>query len=83
MQDRHDALADAADDLRRASRDWWRRAATSIGVGIAGGTWSASSGDWPAAILAILGGVVGVGGRPKLDNAFTYLFRAERSFVGR
>jgi hypothetical protein len=34
MQDRHDALADAADDLRRTSRDWWRRAAASIGIGL-------------------------------------------------
>jgi hypothetical protein len=83
MQDRHDALADAADELRRTSRDWWRRAAASVGIGIAGGAWSGSSGDWPAIIVAILGGVVGMGAKPKLDNAFSYLFSAERSFAGR
>jgi len=83
MRDRHDALADTADDLRRMSRDWWRRAAASIGVGISGGAWSASSGNWPAAILAILGGAVGVGPRPKIDSAFSYLFKAESTFAGR
>ena len=83
MRDRYDALADAADDLRRTSRDWWRRAAASIGIGISGGSWSAASGNWPAAIIAILGGVAGMGAKPKLDNAFSYLFRAEQSFAGR
>jgi hypothetical protein len=83
MQDRHDALADEADDLRRTSRDWWRRAAASIGIGISGGAWSAFSGDWPAAIIAILGGVAGTGAKPQLDSAFSYLFRAEQSFTGR
>ena len=83
MQDRRDALADAADELRRMSRDWWRRAASSICVGISGAAWSASSGTWPPAIIAALGGAVGMGAKPKLDNAFSYLFRIEQSFAGR
>jgi hypothetical protein len=80
LRERHEELADAADDLRRSSRDWWRRASASVGIGISGAVCSATTGEWPAAIVSLLGGIAGAGARPKPDSAFTYLFKAEQTF---
>jgi hypothetical protein len=79
---RSDELVDAAEDLRRISRTWWRRPVATMGVGIAGAVWTASHGDTASAILSLLGGAVGAAGfPPRLQGSYSYLFEARRSLV--
>lgn len=87
--ERQDALAtrsaelvDAAEDLRRISRTWWRRPVATMGVGIAGAVWTASHGDTASAILSLLGGIVGSAGLPpRMQGSYSYLFEARRSLM--
>jgi hypothetical protein len=45
--DRREELADAADDLRRRARSYWRKPLAGFGLGLAGAAWSAHQGDLP------------------------------------
>jgi hypothetical protein len=74
--ERQDELADAAADLRRLSRRWWRRPLASIALGSVGATWYGVHGVWDDAVMSLLAGLIGAGGRPSFDNVFCYVFTA-------
>lgn len=76
--DRREELADAADDLRRLARTHWRRPLASFGLGLAGAAWSAHQGDFPAALLQLGAGLLGLQGMPDTGSAYSYLFTAQR-----
>ena len=52
LEDRQDELADLANDLRKTSRRAWKRPA-SFALSGAGAVWTAASGDFLAALLAL------------------------------
>jgi hypothetical protein len=82
LADHYLEIADAAEDLRRTARTWWRRPIATIGLGIAGAAWSGASGDVPSAVLSLLGGIVGsVGSAPPIQGSYSYLFEAQRSLM--
>jgi hypothetical protein len=77
--DRREELADQADELRKISRQAWRRSLPALGLGALGAAWTAIRGD-------VLGGVLNLGnaialadGRDVNAGAYSYLFSAERS----
>ena len=79
---RNAELVDAAEDLRRISRTWWRRPVATMGVGIASAVWTASHGDTASVVLSLLGGIVGSAGlRPRMQGPYSYLFEARRSLM--
>jgi hypothetical protein len=71
---RREELADAAADLRRLSRTWFRRPLASVAVGGTGAAWYGTHGVWEGAIFALLAGLVGAAGKPKFESSFSYLF---------
>ena len=80
QEDRIEMIEDHASDLRRRSRNQWKRAA-SFGISIAGAVWSAATGDVVGPVFS---------GAQKLltdregglgeHEAYSYLFRAEQQF---
>ena len=81
---RRQEIADAAHDLQRSTRRALRRNLPSWSFGIAGGVWSATSGDPLGLVLAALGLASGILGLEGTDSskvaAYSYLFRVERNF---
>lgn len=80
FRDRQEELDDLAQDLKRASRQAWKRPA-SFALTVAGAGWTAVTGD---PIGAILGGGAGIadmasGGGHDV-GAYSYLFRASGSY---
>jgi hypothetical protein len=78
LVDRREELADAADDLRRLARTYWRKPLAGFGLGVAGATWAAHQGDFPAALLQLGAGLLGLQGLPDTGSAYSYLFTAQR-----
>jgi hypothetical protein len=76
--DRREELADAADDLRRLARTYWRRPLAGFGLGAAGAAWSVHQGDFPAALLSLGAGLLSLHGVPDTGSAYSYLFTAQR-----
>jgi hypothetical protein len=78
LGDRRDELADQADALRRLARKRWRMPLARFGLGVAGATVSAAAGSLPAALVAVLGGVLGAKPERPALSAYSYLFAADR-----
>jgi hypothetical protein len=71
-------LADAADDLRRLARTYWRKPLAGFGLGVAGAAWAAHQGDYLPALLSLGAGLLSLQGLPTTGNAYSYLFTAQR-----
>jgi hypothetical protein len=81
FQDRQEELDDLARDLKRASRQAWKRPA-SFALTIAGAAWTAATGDPLGAILGGGAGLAGMASRVGSDaGAYSYLFRAARNYA--
>jgi hypothetical protein len=76
--DRREELADAADDLRRRARRYWRKPLAGFGLGVAGAAWSAHQGDYPASLIQLGAGLLSLQGMPDTGSAYSYLFTAQR-----
>ena len=81
---RRQDIADAAHDLQRSTRRALGRNLPSWSFGLAGGVWSAATGDPLGLLFGALGLVSGVLGSSGADSnkvaAYSYLFRAEHAF---
>lgn len=75
--DRREALADAADQLRRLARTSWRRPLATFGLGIAGSAVALAHGNPIAAGLTTAGALLGLHRQADPASAYTYLFRAQ------
>jgi len=84
LQRRQD-IADAAHDLQRSTRRALGRNLPSWSFGIAGGVWSATTGDPLGLVFSTLGLVSGILRSNATDSnkvsAYSYLFRAGRTFA--
>ena len=84
LQRRQD-MADAAHDLQRSTRRALGRNLPSWSFGLAGGVWSAATGDPLGLILGALGLVTGIVGSRSTDpnkvSAYSYLFQAGRTLA--
>ena len=84
LLDRREALADAADDLRRLARTSWRRPLATFGLGIAGSAVTLASGALTGVGVAgfgltAFGLLLGISRQADPASAYTYLFRAQES----
>ena len=81
---RREEIADAARDLQRSTRRVLGRDLPSWSFGLAGGVWSATTGDPFGIVLAALGlasGILGSSGAdPNKVSAYSYLFRVGHTF---
>lgn len=81
FRDRQEELDDLARDLKRASRQAWKRPA-SFALTVAGAAWTAATGDPLSAILGGGAGLAGVASTGGADaGAYSYLFRAARNYA--
>ena len=82
---RRQEISDAAHDLQRSTRRALGRNLPSWSFGLAGGAWSATTGDPLGLVFAALGLVSGVLGLKGSDSnnvaAYSYLFQAQRTFA--
>ncbi|QSE87071.1 hypothetical protein [Rhodococcus koreensis] len=81
--DRREALADAADQLRRLARTSWRRPLATFGVGIAGSAVSLAAGNPLAAGISAIGALLGFHRRADPGSAYSYLFQAQEHLSSR
>ena len=81
---RRQEIADAAHDLQRSTRRALGINLASWSLGLAGGVWSASTGDPLGSVLAALGLVSGILASQGTDSnkvaAYSYLFQAGHTF---
>ena len=81
---RRQEIADAAHDLQSSTRRALGRNLPSWSFGLAGGVWSATTGDPLGLVLAALGLGAGILGLKGPDSnkvaAYSYLFRVEQTF---
>ena len=82
---RRQEISGAAHDLQRSTRRALGRNLPSWSFGLAGGAWSATTGDPLGLVFAALGLVSGVLGLKGSDSnnvaAYSYLFQAQRTFA--
>jgi hypothetical protein len=78
LVDRHEELADTAEDLRKLARRSWRRPMASFSLGIAGAAVALAAGNLPTAAIAVGGGLLGLRRQSDPGTAYAYLFRAQR-----
>ena len=76
--DRREALADAADQLRRIARKSWRRPLATFGLGIAGSAVSIAHGNPIGAGLGAASALLGLRRQSDPASAYTYLFQAQQ-----
>ncbi len=76
--DRREAVADAADELRRLGRKAWRRPLATFGLGIAGSAVALRTGNPLGAGLTAAGALLGLRRQADPGSAYTYLFQAQR-----
>ncbi len=76
--DRREALADAADELRRLARTSWRRPLATFGLGIAGSAVTLAYGNPIGAGLTAAGALLGLRRQADPASAYTYLFQAQQ-----
>lgn len=81
FSDRQAELDDLATDLKRTARTAWKRPA-SFALGLAGATWTYTTGDPIGAILGA-GGLLlgGIGSHSNEAGAFSYLFAAHGQYA--
>ena len=80
-EDRIEMIEDHASDLRRRSRNQWKRAA-SFGLSIAGAVWSVATGDIVGPIFPVVQEVLADQEKgTAAHEAYSYLFRAEERFL--
>lgn len=81
FQDRQSQLDDLASDLKRKARSAWKRPA-SFALGLAGASWTYTTGNPIGALLAA-GALVlrGAGSDQHEAGAFTYLFAAHEQYA--
>jgi TolA-binding protein len=73
---RQEEIENALDNLRRTARGW-RKPLASLGIGLAGATWSALHGqDLVGAALAALGALAGMSLPRNETTAFSYVITA-------
>lgn len=77
FNDRREALADTADQLRRLARTSWRRPLATFGLAIAGSAVTLVQGNPVGAGLRSAGALLGLQRRADPASAYTYLFRAQ------
>lgn len=75
--DRYEAIADAADDLRRVARKAWRRPLATFGLGIAGSALSVAGGNPIGGGLSAAAALLGLRRQADPQTAYTYLFQAQ------
>ena len=80
LQDRRNELAAEADRLVHVARTWWRQPMASVSVGLAGAVLAGTHGDWGAATVSLLAGIVGAGARPDRTSVYSYLFHTGSRF---
>ena len=74
-------LDDMASDLRKRSRQAWRKPA-SFGLGLAGAAVSLAHGNPWGAAFSVGAGILGYqSAEPKPAGAYSYLFNAQRRFA--
>jgi hypothetical protein len=73
--DRREELADAADELRRLARTYWRKPLAGFGLGLAGAAWTAHQGDVPTALLSLGAGLLSLQGLPHTGSAYSPVHR--------
>jgi hypothetical protein len=80
FEERQQELNDLSADLRKASRQAWRKPA-SFALSMTGAAWSALTGNPVGAMLSVSAAALGYSGstKPKL-GAYSYVFRAARRF---
>ena len=78
LTERHQQLADAADDLRSFARKSWQRSVASFGLGMSAAAIAWSQGNQLGAGISALGGILGLKRQAEPGSAFTYLFDAQR-----
>jgi hypothetical protein len=78
LVDRHEELADTAEDLRKLARRSWRRPMASFSLGIAGAAVALAAGNLPSAAIAVGGGLLGLRRQSDPGTAYAYLFRVQR-----
>ena len=76
--DRREALADAADELRRLARTSWRRPLATFGLGIAGSAVNLTYGNPIGAGLTATAALLGLRRQADPASAYTYLFQAQQ-----
>ena len=81
LLERRQEIADAARDIQRSTRQALGKDLRSWSLGIAGGVWSAATGD-PIGLALTAAGVVSgiVPSVPEKVSAYSYLFAANRAF---
>ena len=86
LLERRQEMADAAHDLQRSTRMALRRNLPAYSIGLAGAAWSATTGDPIGLAFAAAGLGYGIFGPRGADSnkvdAYSYLFRVDRSFGG-
>ena len=76
--DRREALADAAEELRRLARTSWRRPLATFGLAIAGSAVALTYGNPIGAGLTAAGALLGLRRQADPASAYTYLFQAQQ-----
>jgi hypothetical protein len=79
LVDRREELADAAAELRRQSRTYWKRPMARVALGGAGAALSFAAANPIPAALAGAAALLAWGPRDRLGGAFSYLFEIQRS----
>ena len=64
LQDRRNELAAEADRLVHVARTWWRQPVASVSVKLGRSMLAGTHGDWGAATVSLLAGIVGAGAQP-------------------
>ena len=83
LLDRREALADAADDLRRLTRKSWRRPLPTFGLGLAGSAVTLASGNSIGAGITVASALLGLRWQAEPGSAYTYLFQAQAQLSAR
>ena len=78
LLDRREALAYAADELRRLARTSWRRPLATFGLGIAGSAVTLAYGNPIGAGLTAAAALLGLRRQADPGSAYTYLFQAQQ-----
>jgi hypothetical protein len=76
FEDRREALADAAAELRKRARTEWRRPMASFALGVAGAGVTLSTGNPAPAVLSFASALLGLRRQADPSTAYTYLFSA-------
>ena len=77
IEDRREAIIEAAAKLRAAARSEWKRPFARFAIGGAGAAWTVKTGDPTAAIFGALAALLEFETPSELGGPFSYLLAAE------